>query len=160
MDMNRIHGSHGCSCAQSKVSSWRPTLAGFVSSFMSSYLFYDSNQITLYSFWKSAFTLYWFAFRRQKERAQKIMDLIFFINDSILINCLIMEPQFIADSYLKFVDSITGGVLKHPNIICYQHLTRRVNERRYGSSVPILDARFVSDKYLQNTGVWSLENKN
>lgn len=141
---------------------WRPEMesmiSGFFSSFLSSYLFYDSNQITLYCSWKTAFTIYWYLLANHPN-GQKIMDYIFFISDSFLINCMIMEPQFIANSYLRFVDSITGNMLKKPNIICYQQLTQRVNERRYGSIIPTLNADHASQKYLALTGVWSLENK-
>ena len=141
---------------------WRPEMesmvSGFLSSFLSSYLLYDSNQITLYCSWKTAFTMYWYLLANHSN-GQKIMDYIFFISDSFLINCMIMEPQFIADSYLRFVDSITGNMLKKPNIICYQQLTQRVNERRYGSIIPTLNADHASQKYLALTGVWSLENK-
>ncbi|KAI1299235.1 putative transmembrane protein [Halotydeus destructor] len=119
---------------------------------------YPSTQIALYCFWKTVYTLYWAHFQGS-HRAQQFVDLIFFICDSILINCTIMEPQYVAKSYLNFVDSVTNKKLRVVNVSLYNQLTDKTNEWHYGDRVQHLDSSFVTPRYLHTTGLWLLGNK-
>jgi hypothetical protein len=135
---------------------WNEAMAGFSGGFVSMWTFYPSTQISLYTFWKTVFTLYWMMFG-DKQHAQRTMDSIFYLSDSFLINCMVMEPHFVAKSYLGFIDSITGKTLTKFNVISHYLLTHRLQPERYGTQIPNLQVEHLSDKYLESAGSWLLE---
>lgn len=142
-----------------ETNSMNEAAAGFIAGLVSMGSFYPSTQISLYTFWKTAFTLYWMKFGKHRQHAQTILDAIFFFADSFLINCMVMEPHYVPRSYLKFIDSITGSYLRQFNIISHYLLTERTQYARYGDSLPQnLDVSYLSPKYLELTASWALES--
>ena len=133
-------------------------IAGFSGGFLSMWTFYPSTQISLYTFWKTMFTMYFMKFGRYKY-AQTTLDGFFFLADSFLINCMVMEPYFVAKNYLNFIDSITGKYLTKFNIISHYLLTDRLNPERYGTEIPTLQAEYLSKRYLESAGSWLLDVK-
>ena len=129
-------------------------ISGFVSGL--SMAMYPSTQIALHTFWKSVFTAYLQRFAGSRV-AQLAMDTLFVASDSFLINCMVMEPHFVARSYLRLVDSFTGSYLTRFNIITNYLLGGRDNGFRYGTRIPDLNADHVSKKYMETIGSWSLE---
>lgn len=127
-------------------------LAGLASS-----SFFPSNQLSLYAFWKVLFTLYSVSQVSKSRGGRIFVDALFYLSDSFLINCMVMEPQYIARSYLRFIDSITGSYLTKFNIVSYNLLSGRVNSFRYGDTIAPLNADHASRKYLESAGTWLLQ---
>lgn len=150
-----------CRCAMRRLTGRDDESQALVSGFTSALALglYPSTQIALYTFWKTMYTLYWLRFGHAKKQAQLFLDATFFVLDSILINCTIMEPQYVARSYLKFVSSVTDGHLRTVNVALYNQLTGRTNEWYYGDKVQNLCADHCSKRYLETTASWLLENK-
>lgn len=134
------------------------SLNHMISGFMSglSMFFYPSVEISLYTFWKTAFTMYAMRFGDSKY-AQTVLDLIFFTADSFIINCMVMEPEYVPKSYSRFTDSVTASYLTKFNIVSHYLLKERELSSRYGTRFPDLQVDHCSKKYIETIGSWSLE---
>lgn len=129
-------------------------ISGFLSGFSMS--FFPSTQIALHTFWKTMFTMYFMRFG-YTSRSQSVLDNVFLVMNSFMIHCMVMESRFVPRSYLRLIDSFTGSCLTKFNIVTICMLAGRDNTFRYGDQFPQLNADYVSKKYMETIGCWSLE---
>ena len=132
-------------------------VSGFLSGLSMS--LFPSTQIALHTFWKTMFNVYFASAYGRSPAGQSLIDLLFVMADSFLINCMVMEPWSVAPSYMRLIDSFTGGCLQRFNVVTMFLLGHRDNSFRYGKRLPDLQAEHVSRTYMETIASWGLEQR-
>ena len=157
-NLSLIYRSSSCALHRFKRPAGDDSVSRMISGFLSglSMFFYPSTQIALHTFWKTMFTMYFMKFGHTRG-SQLTVDTLFCIMDSLLLNTMVMEPQFLPPSFLRVIDSFTGSYLTKFNVVSIFKLGGRDNRFRYGNKLPELNADHVSRTYMETVGSWGLE---
>lgn len=142
--------------------------SGFVAGL--SLVLFPSNQVTLYMFWKTLFSVYWIVVKSSQWKYSVLfINGIFSLSSSIVILLYLVQPDLLPRSYVRACDQIIPPKYSGNRLVFDQMWTKYIDNVTAIKNPAVISSRtevfklllkpLTSKKYQEIIGNWTLDSK-
>lgn len=141
--------------------------SGFVAGL--SLIIFPSNQVTLYMFWKTLFSVYWIVVKSSQWKYSFLfINGIFSLSSSLVILLYLVQPDLLPRSYVRACDQVIPTKYSGNRLVFNQMWTKYINGvvatknstiTTRSEVLNVLIKPFTSKKYQEIIGNWTLDSK-
>lgn len=142
--------------------------SGFVAGL--SLIIFPSNQITLYMFWKTLFSIYWIVVKSSQWKYSVLfINGIFSLSSSLVILLYLVQPDLLPRSYVRACDQVIPTRYSGNRLVFNQMWTKYINGAVSTKNPTFVSSRsevlnlllkpFTSKKYQETIDNWTLDIK-